>query len=44
MTLGALTFFGSLTIDDFVFVDGSTHWAMPGGYAAYSMLGTFHLG
>ena len=35
----AVTFFGSLTIDDLVFADGSTRWAVPGGNAAYSALG-----
>lgn len=35
----AITFFGSLTIDDLVFADGSTRWAVPGGNAAYSALG-----
>ena len=39
MTPEALTFFGSLTIDDLVFADGSTRWAVPGGNAAYSALG-----
>ena len=39
MTSEALTFFGSLTIDDLVFADGSTRWAVPGGNAAYSALG-----
>jgi hypothetical protein len=36
MTPEAIAFFGSLTIDDLVFADGSTRWAVPGGNAAYS--------
>jgi sugar/nucleoside kinase (ribokinase family) len=38
-TQPAIAFFGSLTIDDLVFADGSTRWAQPGGNAAYSALG-----
>ncbi|HEX4768602.1 MAG TPA: carbohydrate kinase family protein [Lichenihabitans sp.] len=30
---------GNLSIDDLVFVDGSTRWAVPGGNAIYSALG-----
>ena len=30
---------GNLSIDDLVFVDGSTQWAVPGGNAVYSALG-----
>ena len=30
---------GNLSIDDLVFVDGSTRWAVPGGNAVYSALG-----
>jgi sugar/nucleoside kinase (ribokinase family) len=32
-------FFGSLTIDDLVFADGSTRWGMPGGNALYAAMG-----
>ena len=31
--------FGNLSIDDLVFADGSTQWAVPGGNAMYSGLG-----
>lgn len=31
--------FGNLTIDDLVFPDGSTRWAVPGGSAVYAALG-----
>jgi sugar/nucleoside kinase (ribokinase family) len=30
---------GNLSIDDLVFVDGATEWAVPGGNAVYSALG-----
>ena len=30
---------GNLSIDDLVFVDGSTRWAVPGGNAVYAALG-----
>jgi sugar/nucleoside kinase (ribokinase family) len=30
---------GNLSIDDLVFVDGTTQWAVPGGNAVYSALG-----
>jgi hypothetical protein len=39
MTAEASPVFGSLTIDDLAFADGSTRWAVPGGNAAYSALG-----
>ena len=35
----AISIFGNLTIDDLVFADGSTRWAVPGGSAAYAALG-----
>ena len=35
----SLAFFGSLTIDDLVFADGSTHWGVAGGNAAHAALG-----
>jgi sugar/nucleoside kinase (ribokinase family) len=35
----AISVFGNLTIDDLVFPDGSTRWAVPGGSAAYAALG-----
>ncbi|MDQ0395687.1 carbohydrate kinase family protein [Labrys monachus] len=31
--------FGNLSIDDLVFVDGSTRWGVPGGNAMYAALG-----
>ncbi|MCW6510609.1 carbohydrate kinase family protein [Lichenifustis flavocetrariae] len=31
--------FGNLSIDDLVFVDGTTQWAVPGGNAVYAALG-----
>jgi sugar/nucleoside kinase (ribokinase family) len=31
--------FGSLTIDDLVFPDGSTRWSVPGGNAVYGAMG-----
>ena len=31
--------FGNLSIDDLVFVDGTTQWAVPGGNAIYAALG-----
>jgi hypothetical protein len=34
MTAEAITVFGSLTIGDLVFADGSTRWAVLGGNAA----------
>jgi sugar/nucleoside kinase (ribokinase family) len=39
VTSQPLSFFGSLTIDDLVFPDGTTRWAVPGGNAAYAALG-----
>ncbi|MGA9669532.1 MAG: PfkB family carbohydrate kinase [Terracidiphilus sp.] len=35
----SLAVFGSLTIDDLVFPDGTTRWAVPGGSAVYAALG-----
>ena len=35
----SLAVFGSLTIDDLVFPDGSTRWAVPGGNAVYAAMG-----
>ena len=35
----SISVFGNLTIDDLVFSDGSTRWAVPGGSAAYAALG-----
>jgi hypothetical protein len=35
----ALAIFGNLTIDDLVFPDGSTRWAVPGGNAMYAAFG-----
>lgn len=35
----AFASFGNLSIDDLVFVDGSTQWAVPGGNAVYAGLG-----
>jgi sugar/nucleoside kinase (ribokinase family) len=35
----AISVFGNLTIDDLVFADGSTRWALPGGSAANAALG-----
>ena len=35
----AISVFGNLTIDDLVFADGSTRWAVPGGSAAYAAMG-----
>ncbi|MBB6142691.1 sugar/nucleoside kinase (ribokinase family) [Silvibacterium bohemicum] len=35
----AVTIFGSLTIDDLVFSDGSTRWGVPGGCAVYAAMG-----
>ena len=32
--------FGNLTIDDLVFHDGTTRWAVPGGNAVYAAFGT----
>lgn len=34
-----LSVFGNFTIDDFVFPDGSTRWAIPGGSAVYAAMG-----
>ena len=34
-----LAFFGSLTIDDLVFADGTTRWGVPGGNVVYAALG-----
>jgi sugar/nucleoside kinase (ribokinase family) len=34
-----ISIFGNLTIDDLVFADGSTEWAVPGGSAAYAAMG-----
>ncbi len=36
---GGFTALGNLSIDDLVFVDGSTQWAVPGGNAVYAALG-----
>jgi sugar/nucleoside kinase (ribokinase family) len=36
---GMLAVFGNLSIDDLVFVDGSTRWATPGGNAMYAGMG-----
>lgn len=36
---GPLSCFGSFTIDDLVFADGSTRWCVPGGSAPYAALG-----
>jgi len=38
MTFTSVAIFGSLTIDDLVFADGTTRWCVPGGNAAYSAL------
>lgn len=38
MTFRSVAIFGSLTIDDLVFADGTTRWCVPGGNAAYSAL------
>jgi sugar/nucleoside kinase (ribokinase family) len=35
----SISVFGNLTIDDLVFHDGSTRWAVPGGSAVYAALG-----
>ncbi|RZU38873.1 carbohydrate kinase family protein [Edaphobacter modestus] len=35
----SLAVFGNLTIDDLVFPDGSTRWAVPGGSAVYAAMG-----
>jgi sugar/nucleoside kinase (ribokinase family) len=35
----SLAFFGSLTIDDLVFADGSTRWGIPGGNAVFAAMG-----
>lgn len=35
----SLAVFGSFTIDDLVFPDGSTRWAVPGGNAVYTAMG-----
>lgn len=35
----SLAVFGSLTIDDLVFPDGTTRWTVPGGSAVYAALG-----
>jgi sugar/nucleoside kinase (ribokinase family) len=35
----SISVFGNLTIDDLVFSDGSTRWAVPGGSAVYAALG-----
>lgn len=36
---GPFASFGNLSIDDLVFVDGTTRWAVPGGNAVYAGLG-----
>jgi sugar/nucleoside kinase (ribokinase family) len=36
---GRLAVFGNLSIDDLVFVDGTTRWAVPGGNAMYAGMG-----
>ncbi len=35
----SISVFGSFTIDDLVFPDGTTRWAVPGGAAVYAALG-----
>jgi sugar/nucleoside kinase (ribokinase family) len=35
----SIAVFGNLTIDDLVFPDGSTRWAVPGGSAVYAAMG-----
>jgi sugar/nucleoside kinase (ribokinase family) len=35
----SISVFGNFTIDDLVFPDGSTRWAVPGGSAVYAALG-----
>ncbi len=35
----SLAVFGNFTIDDLVFPDGTTHWAVPGGSAVYAAFG-----
>lgn len=35
----SIAIFGNLTIDDLVYADGSTRWAVPGGGAIYAALG-----
>ncbi len=35
----SLAVFGNFTIDDLVFPDGSTRWAVPGGSAIYAAFG-----
>lgn len=35
----SIAIFGNLTIDDLVFADGSTRWAVPGGSAVYAAYG-----
>lgn len=35
----SISVFGNLTIDDLVFPDGSTRWAIPGGSAMYAAMG-----
>jgi sugar/nucleoside kinase (ribokinase family) len=35
----SISVFGNLTIDDLVFPDGSTRWAVPGGSAVYAAMG-----
>jgi sugar/nucleoside kinase (ribokinase family) len=35
----SISVFGNFTIDDLVFPDGSTRWAVPGGSAAYAAMG-----
>lgn len=39
MSPSEFTTFGNITIDDLVFNDGTTMWAVPGGNAIYSALG-----
>jgi len=36
----SLAIFGNLTVDDLVYADGSTRWAVPGGGAAYAAFGS----
>jgi sugar/nucleoside kinase (ribokinase family) len=36
----SLAVFGNFTIDDLVFADGSTRWAVPGGSAIYAAFGS----
>jgi sugar/nucleoside kinase (ribokinase family) len=35
----SISVFGNFTLDDLVFADGTTRWAVPGGSAAYAAMG-----